>query len=228
MIVGMVGCGALASAEVIYSNDFENPVDNEWSVTTRCHTPGGSRPATWFLGGHKSGYELGFDADTVSLSLGDIGIHSWIEINFDLFIINSWDGNGNGSQGPDYWRFGVAGQPLLLDTTFSMVGFPQAYPGNVGSSHPYLTGALEVQSLGMNFPNTFGDSVYRITRRFAHSASSIQFNFAGAVDEPNGQNETWGIDNVVLEADIVPEPSSVLAFLTGIGGIAGGLLRRRH
>jgi Chitobiase/beta-hexosaminidase C-terminal domain/Immunoglobulin domain len=191
----------------IYCNDFEDYVGAEWSTNHRIQTPGGTRPQTWFLGGDINGYNLGFADDTVTLSLNNLGPHSWVEITFDLYIINTWDGIG--LSGPDYFTLAVQGGPALLHTTFANYPYPQSYPADVGGgSYPTRAGALEVNSLGMNWPSIFGNTVYRITRRVQSSASSIQFQFIGGVNEPDGQNETWGLDNVIVSAG-VPPPSIV-------------------
>ena len=204
----------------IYSNDFENPVGAEWSTDHRIETPGGTRPQTWFLGGDINGYNLGFADDTVTLSLNNIGPHTWVEITFDLYIINSWDGIG--FAGPDYFTLAVQDGPILLYTTFANSGLPQSYPADVGGgSYPSRTGALEVNSLGMEWLNTYGDTVYRITRRVQSSASSIQFQFIGGVNEPDGQNETWGLDNVIVSADVAPAPPSLVSQPTNQIVLAG-------
>ena len=209
----------LYAAVTIYSNDFENPVGAEWSTNHRIQTPGGTRSQTWFLGGDINGHNLGFADDTVTLSLTNLAPHSWVEITFDLYVINSWDGIS--ASGPDYFTLAVQDRPVLLHTTFANTVVSQSYPADVGSgSYPSRTGALEVNSLGFDWLNLFGDTVYRITRRVQSSASSIQFQFIGGVNEPDGRNETWGLDNVFVSAGapppiIVSQPTNQTAAMGG-------------
>ena len=200
----------------LYTNDFENPVGPEWSTNHRIQTPGGTRPQTWFLGGDINGHNLGFANDSVTLSLNNLAPHSWLEITFDLYIINTWDGIS--ASGPDYFTLAVQDGPVLLQTTFANTVVSQSYPADVGSgSYPSRTGALEVNSLGFDWLNLFGDTVYRIIRRVHSSASSVQFQFIGGVNEPDGRNETWGLDNVTVCAGdppptIVSQPQSQTIF----------------
>ena len=58
-------------------------------------------------------------------------------VSFDLFIIQSWDGN-HPTWGPDLGELNVADGPPLLHTTFTNVpDFRQAYPaGHPGGDHP--------------------------------------------------------------------------------------------
>jgi hypothetical protein len=81
-----------AAQVVVYENDFEDPDDllNEWSNPATDITPVGARR---FLG------QLGNEA--LSLTLADLPPHTSVTVSFDLFIINSWDGNGDCCAGPD-------------------------------------------------------------------------------------------------------------------------------
>ena len=80
-----------ASASVLYSNDFEGAVGNEWSHTSTSTTPTGNRN---FLGE--------FNPQTVTFTLNDLPTHSELNVSFDLFILRSWDGSQPGM--PDIWN----------------------------------------------------------------------------------------------------------------------------
>jgi hypothetical protein len=111
-------------------------------------------------------------------------------VSFDLFIINTWDGNF----GPDLWEFSVTDGPTLLHTTFGATDAetPQAYPDNYPEGdHPQGTGAAEVNTLGYEF----ADTVYRLRFTFPHANSSVQLNFSG-IDLQELADESWGLDNV--------------------------------
>lgn len=171
-------------ADPVYRNDFEGPVGSEWSSRRVDATPVGSRR---FLGQ--------FGNDTVTLHLDNLPRHTAVTLSFDLFVLQSWDGN-HATVGPDLWSVGVAGGPSLLRTTFSnsepTQTFPDPYPGG---DHPARTGAVEVDTLGYQY---IGDSVYRFTFTFQHTGRSVALNFAGAGLEPGG-NESWGLDNVAVD-----------------------------
>jgi len=58
-----------------------------------------------------------------------------------------------------------------------------------------------INSLGYNW----GDSVYKIKRTFAHDRSFLILTFFGDLKEVlpenrNTNNESWGLDNVRIEA----------------------------
>lgn len=175
---------------VMYFKDFTTgPAGSEWSTTQVTTSPAGQR----FLG------ELGNSSTT--LRVDSLRGHTRITLEFDIYIIDSW--NGNGGQGsaaaPDIVEVSVVGGAVLKKTTFSnkpsdVQAFPGNYPGSVFAAG---TGALGLGTLG--YPpdsDHFGDSSYRLRLTFDHTGSSIQIRFAS--QQTSGQNERWGIDNVRL------------------------------
>ncbi|MBD2138145.1 hypothetical protein H6F32_11215 [Anabaena sp. FACHB-1237] len=112
-----------------YSNDFESDSVTGWSRSTRSTTPAGSRN---FLGE--------FSNDTVSLELNDVALNGSVTVEFDLFIINSWDGTSAGV-GPDKFTVNTSGGQTLLNTTFDN------HPGQL-QSYPYsLPGYYTINSV---------------------------------------------------------------------------------
>lgn len=174
----------------IYFKDFTTgPAGPEWSTTAVTTSPSGQR----FLG------ELG--NSTTTLTLNSLPAHTRIILDFDLYIIDSW--NGNGGQGnaaaPDIIDISVVGGQSLKRTTFSnkprdLQAFPGDYPGAV---NPAGTGSLSMSALGYPTANDhFGDSAYRIRLTFIHLSGNITLNFTS--QQTSGQNERWGLDNVRL------------------------------
>src|SRR5262245_48217888 len=164
----------------------------QWSNDARDITPSGRV----FLGQ--------FINQTASLSLSGLPTHTQVTVSFDLFIIQSWDGNGPDSA-PDIWDLSVAGGPTLLHTTFSN-NKPQAYPDTFpGGDNPAGTGASEVNTLGYPFLHpgaAFNDSVYHLSFTFPHSISAVQLNFsASTTGLQDISDESWGLDNVQVAAD---------------------------
>lgn len=181
-----------------YTNDFEGAVGPEWSRTTTSATPTGGRR---FLGE--------FANDTASLTLSALPAHGEVRLSFDLFVLKSWDGNST-VHGPDEWDLSVDGGPTLLHTTFnnchrvtSVDG--QSYPGSFpGASNPCGAGAAEEDSLGYVFNDGMGadpmDAVYKITRTFPHSGTSLILNFSAVLRVNSAiSDESWGLDNVSVE-----------------------------
>lgn len=203
-------------AGAFYCEDFEGSVGGEWSSQTTRVTPVGARR---FLGE--------FGNDSVDLRLTGLPPHVGATLTFDLFILRSWDGNDT-NWGPDIWDLRVAGGPTLAHTTFSLLDvgtnhFPQAYPDDHPlGNHPPRTGSAETNTLGYTFDfsdagNRPADSVYRLSYSFAHSSENLMLTFSAS----NLQvltDESWGLDNVVLNLGAPPclaPPSGLLAWLPG-------------
>lgn len=211
--VGNPANGGTGSGGVqVYNNDFTGVIGPEWSKKTVSTTPGSAKhPATKFLGQ--------FAADTVSLSLNSLPVHTGVTIEFDLFIIQSMDGNTTTlGFGPDVWDLSVAGGPTLVHTTFSNTSpasngfqfpndkfqaYPDAFPGGV---HTYQTGAAEANTLGYTFQFTAAgvtspeDAVYHLKYTFPHTGSAIQFLFNSKQTQAIG-DEGWGLKNVKVTAN---------------------------
>ena len=176
-----------------YFNDFEGAVGSEWSVVSGVapaalvsETPGGSRPKTKFLGQ--------FDNHTMKLTLAHLPPHESIMLTFDLYVIQSWDGNA----GPDGWGLKMDGGFLMGTTFANWTSGAQSYPGNWGTpppSYPGLTGATEVHSLGYLWSGQPLDAVYHLEHALPHTGSEVAFEF-GAMNLQGVGDEGWGLDNV--------------------------------
>lgn len=203
----------------IYTNDFEGAIGGEWSHTQTSVTPLGSRR---FLGD--------FLNDQVQLSLAGLSPHGSVTVAFQLFILNSWDGNSPsaGDPLPDVWDLSIVGGPTLLHTTFAIVdtnpaasAARQAYPdSHPGGSHLPETGAAEVDTLGYLFFGSQTDAVYDLTFTFPHADPALLLQFSG-IGLERLNDESWGIDNVSVSLAGVPEPTVAVSLLIGFGLLAG-------
>lgn len=192
----------------IYSTSFETGAGTEWSHTQTEKVAQGSITC------------LGqFGNQTVSLSLANLPPHTEIEVTFDLYITQSWDGN-NSYYGPDIWELNIAGGPSLLKTTFSNVSDAQAYPGSYpGGNNPARTGAAASNTLGFSF---MGDTTYHLSYRFAHTDSTLTvlFSASGLLQGDTGgwtiqNDEGWALDNVEVQmqaSEVLPTPTTPMAF----------------
>lgn len=212
--------GALAAASqavTVYQNDFETSTAPEFSPAPFTLAPNAS---TTFLGR--------FESDSTTFTLTGLDPHDSITLNFDLYIIQSWDGTGNAGFGPDGLRF-IADSTTLLDATFgNRGGVTQSYSDATplgGGPFASMTDADAVNTLG--YPDFFGtNSVYNLSFTFAHTASSLTVSFAGIGAGFEGiNNESWGLDNFVVDASSQPVPEPATLAVLGLGGAA--LLRRR-
>jgi hypothetical protein len=234
--------GLPAQAASVYFNDFQGMVGPEWSHTGVASAPNPDYAGTRLFLGE-------FGNDTVSLSLGALPEHGFVTVAFDLYVINSWDGNdttsiNNQPLGPDRWQLSVFDGPVLLDTTFSN-GNPagQAYAPSPFASGctPYapsatpgvyapMTGASECYSLGYFFndpirnTNEAMDSVYSLEFTFAHAVDDLRLDFA-AFGLQSLADESWGLDNVQVSIAPIPLPASAGLLAAGLAVL--GAWRRR-
>lgn len=211
-----------AEATIIYHNDFQTAFLNGWSSTGGSVTISTSPSSHKFLGRNP---DYGFSYETVSLSLSGIPVPNMgIHLAFDLYIIASWDGNST-EWGPDIFNLSVSGGPTLLNTTFSTHDY-QSYPENysTGASYEWNTGASEVGTLGYTHM-PFTNAIYHLEYTFSHSNSDLIINFAG-INLQQIEDESWGIDNVVIS--VIPEPNTILLLGSGLFGIGlFGLFKKR-
>ena len=242
---------ASASATTVYTNNFQSAFGGEWSSTFAGSLGLDNAPADAnrrFLGREDGAPTLGFSNDNVKLSLAGLGVHNKVTVSFDVYVINSWDGNGplgNFCCGPDLFGVSLAnvtpGSASGLLTTFSnlnandrsdipAIGVLQSYPNafpNLPGSLPF-TGAAEVGTLGYDF---FGggagddDSVYHISLTFDHTLSSLELSFFG-LGLQDLDDESWGLDNVTVSTTApVPLPAPALLLGASVLGLVG--MRRR-
>jgi hypothetical protein len=204
--------GLPAHALPLYQNDFESADGSGWSAGSIVLAPNGS---TRFLGL--------FDRDhSTTFALGGLTPGDSLTFQLDLYINRSWDGNSS-AFGPDLFTVEVVGGPILLQTTFSntnLPGFEQSFPDawNPGSpvANPPRTGAFAVNTLGFI---TEGDTTYRLMLPVTPVSSDLTLRFSG-LNLQDLTDENWGIDNVTVTAT-VPEPSTILLLLGGLGLLTG-------
>ncbi len=179
------------AARLVYSNDFTSGADAAWSVQQMGTTPSGQR----YLGP--------FDNASVQLTLDELQPHQSVRVEFDLYIMRTWDGNNDTKpgNGPDIVTVSIDGI-IQIRTTFSnvngladhMQAYPDSYPGG---SHPAGTGASGINTLGYvpGSSHHNGDSTYRLVFDIPHTAGSVRFEVRAQGLSPI-PDEFWGVDNV--------------------------------
>lgn len=175
------------SRTLVYSSDFQGTIGPEWSWNLTESDP---LTASDILLGRLKNH-------TIRLSLSGLPAHGRVTVAFDLYILNSWDGNGPPPIGGEIWSLKVAdGGPTLLHTNFNNNAGNQSYPGTFPTdSYPARTGAVVSHPL----PSY---TVYRILKTFAHTGNAVALEFAGAGLEEAVGNEGWAIDDI--EVRVLP------------------------
>lgn len=114
-------------------------------------------------------------------------------VNFKLFVIDSWDGNGEG--GPDEWRVTADGTTLWFVTFSNIAERNQNYPSADASAR---TGASEIDTLGYAV-----DSVYFLKKTFTHSGNFLTLNFSNSV---SSDEERFGLDDIEISIHSAGSP----------------------
>lgn len=186
---------------IVYNNDFESGslanIQNGNVVAFN-----GTKVLGTF---NNSGFEL---------SLNDLAKHDLIDVTFDLYIHDSWEGNQqlNSENGPDIWQLKIDDK-TYINTTFSnndcLPGNycpPQSYPADYPSnnSNP-KNGALSVDLPGFcsQAANPHGTTLYRIHKSISHSEKTILIQCLDKLVQKNSADpkcdESWSVDNIKIK-----------------------------
>ena len=196
-------CAKSTSGEVeIYNNDFE-------SGTLSGLTNG-------IVSSYNGGKVLGFyNNSQVVLSISDLPEHALVDISFDLYIHDNWDGNSqiqDNITGPDIWGMKVDNK-TYINTTFSnndcTPGYfcpPQSYPSEYPNfNHNPKSGASKTDLPGVcsKAGNPNGSTLYKIHKSISHSEKALLLQFQDKliqkdVDDPKC-DESWSIDNIKIK-----------------------------
>jgi len=185
---------------VYYFNDFENLDLNE---ITNGSIVGfnGSR----VLGRYNNG---GF-----KLQLDNLPSHDMLEISFDLYLHDSWDGvlNGDNLGGPDIWQMYIDGN-IFIDAAFSNQDCPvqtcvsQSYPANYpNSNNAPKTGAYRRDLPGYCHlaGQIGGSSQYKIVKKIRHNGNLFTLECMDKLKQLNATSpicdESWSVDNIKVK-----------------------------
>lgn len=204
MISGLSMCAKETKSDVmVYENDFETG-----DLTDITGGAIDTYQGTKVLGRYNDG---GF-----TLNLKNLPAHELVEISFDLYIHDTWDGNrigdANTTIGPDIWNMKVDGTDFIY-TTFSNADcgtgncLPQSYPYTFRNDNNNPgTGAYRKDLPGVcAFAGVVGGtSLYKIVKRVRHSKAALALQCLDKLIDTYTTDplcsESWSVDNIKVRA----------------------------
>lgn len=203
-ILHLGSCAKRSSDEVdVYQNNFE--LGDLSGI--------GNGQISTFNGSHVLG---NYNNEEFILSIDNLPRHDMIDITFDLYIHDSWEGVQSGSDqtnGPDLWQMLVDGKSYI-NTTFANFDCipgnfcpPQSYPADYPTqSYNPKSGASRTDLPGFcsQANKTGGTSLYKIHKRISHSADKISIRCLDLLKQRNVADpkcdESWSVDNINVKA----------------------------
>jgi hypothetical protein len=156
-----------------------------------------------------------YNNDQFNLLLDDLPEHVLIDVSFDLYIHDSWEGNqqfNDYENGPDIWQFKVDNK-TYISTTFSNIDCspgnfcaPQAYPSDYpNNNNNPKSGAINRDLPGfcryVNKPN--GSTLYQIHKSISHSDKRLLIQCLDQLKQSNVTDklcdESWSVDNIIIK-----------------------------
>jgi hypothetical protein len=201
LILTFISCTKnLTKSYEVYQNDF-NRSSLKNIVTFDYY--GSTMDKIFYFDGSKV---LGpFNNAGVDFNIEDIPEHNVLEVSFDLYTHDNWEGNKPTQNSiPDLFVMKYDKIPRFL-TTFSSnnlykQSFPEWFPQ---SSNPAMGNAIRTDLSGRCAwkDRKNGTVMYKIVQQFAHSDKSFQLTLSDALQPFNSECEkSWSIDNIKITA----------------------------
>ena len=202
-------------ASTVYTNDFESgslgAIQNAQVKETEGYKNHGF--------GDYYAWSDAKETNAITLQLNDLPEHSYLKIEFDLAVINSWDGNKNEWWHwwePDYFNVKVDGTSIFHETFSNFDKSDQSYSGD-----PIVWNKKLARTSG------WPDSAYHISLEIPHTSDTAKITwFASGTDYAwqGGWDESYAIDNIKVFA-AVPIPASAWILGSGLLGLVA--IRRK-
>jgi MYXO-CTERM domain-containing protein len=231
VLLGMsfLGAAAFAHADtLVFSTDFDTTVPVEISAGTATLTGvqgyAGLGPAGNQFGGT---FLRSATGNVVTLTLTGLPQHSAINLNLLFAAIDSLDGTGTFPSG-DFFNVTLDGVSVFRES------FANALPSQIQSyvPPPGVELARHVD-LGFSGPGSFyTDSAYDlgadpVFHNLAHTGTQATFTFQiEGVGIQDLNDESWAMDNLRVSVTAVPEPSTSVLALAGLGALLLGIRRK--
>jgi hypothetical protein len=204
IILAFASCKGLQKDTIIYHNDFENG-----SLAKIINGKIGEYNGSKVIGRYS---ENGFD-----LRLDSLPKHNMVQISFDLYIHDTWDGNAVKPEGPDIWIMNIDGWSAIYSTfanglcTNCSQAFPVLQPSHVNGGFVFFNNKPNSNAIKTDLPGACklkdskgGTSLYRILRTIEHTGSTLDIGCFAQLEDPDmvnkNCNESWSVDNISIKA----------------------------
>ena len=204
IILSIASCKGLQKDTIIYNNDFENG-----SLSNIIDGKIGEYNGSKVIGRYS---ESGF-----LLKLDSLPAHNMIQVSFDLYIHDTWDGNAIKPDGPDIWIMNIDGWSAIYSTFASGLcnnckqAFPVLQPSQINGGFVFFnnnpnSNAIKTDLLGACKlkDSKGGTSMYRILRTIEHTGSTLDIGCFAQLEDSDATNkncnESWSVDNILIKA----------------------------
>ena len=204
IIASFASCKGLQKETIVYKNDFEGG-----SLSNIIDGKIGDYNGSKVIGRYS---ESGF-----LLRLDSLPVHNILQISFDLYIHDTWDGNAAKPEGPDIWIMNIDGWSAIYATMASGLCSTcnQSYPitqptiennrliffnykPNSNAIQTDLPGACKLEGV------KGGTVKYRVLRTIEHTGSKLDLGCYAQLEDPDQANkncnESWSVDNIKIKA----------------------------
>lgn len=197
-------CKGLQKETIIYSNDFEKD-----SLSNIIDGKIGEYNGSKVIGRYS---ESGF-----LLRLDSLPAHNMVQISFDLYIHDTWDGNTVKPEGPDIWIMNIDGWSAIYSTFANGLcnnctqAYPVLQPSFVNNSFVFFNNKPNSNAIKTDLPGACklkdfkgGTSMYRILRTIEHTGTTLDIGCFAQLEDPDKANkncnESWSVDNIRIKA----------------------------
>lgn len=206
-ILTMTGClRGQPDEQIIFELDFEDDQISQGKGFMQFNAPANQSYFN-FNGSRVLGR---FGLGGIDILFEDLGVHDFVEVNYDLYIHDNWEGNGlrgNGEDviilniGPSTVFFSSIINTKCLDQNCTAIqSFPSiirggSHPENANVANPTLPGVcLWKGEIG-------GSKSIRIEERRFHNDTNLRVNIAADIKDAGTDfcNKSWSIDNLEIK-----------------------------
>lgn len=204
LILSIASCKGLQKETIVYRNDFEN------------------KSLARIIGGKIDDYNgskvIGrYSEDGFLLKLDSLPVHNMIQISFDLYIHDTWDGNAVKPDGPDIWIMNIDGWSAIYSTfanglcTDCTQAYPVLQPSFINNVLNFFKNKPNSNAIKTDLPGACklkdskgGTSMYKILRTLEHTKTKLNIGCYAQLEDPDTANkncnESWSVDNIIVKA----------------------------